>query len=94
VEERWNSEGKEGKCAQKVLGSMVRKRYFRSKYAQMEKAEDNGANIQWVPDALTPGVKRPGREADHSRTNCAEVSITWICTSTPPYVFTAQCSTS
>jgi hypothetical protein len=23
--------------------------------------------IQWEPGALTPGVKRPGREADHSR---------------------------
>jgi hypothetical protein len=22
--------------------------------------------IQWVPGALSPGVKRPGREADHS----------------------------
>jgi len=22
--------------------------------------------IQWVPGALSPGVKRPGRETDHS----------------------------
>jgi hypothetical protein len=22
--------------------------------------------LQWVPGALSPGVKRPGREADHS----------------------------
>jgi hypothetical protein len=29
--------------------------------------------IQWVPEALSPGVKRPGREADHSPTSSAEV---------------------
>jgi hypothetical protein len=22
--------------------------------------------IQWVPETISPGVKRPGREADHS----------------------------
>jgi hypothetical protein len=30
------------------------------------------------------GVKRPGREADHSRPSSAEVKNTWIYTSTPP----------
>jgi hypothetical protein len=29
--------------------------------------------IQWVPGALSPGVKRPGREADHSPPASAEV---------------------
>jgi hypothetical protein len=29
--------------------------------------------IQWVPGALPPGVKRPGREADHSPPTNAEV---------------------
>jgi hypothetical protein len=29
--------------------------------------------IQWVPVALSPGVKRPGREADHSPPTSAEV---------------------
>jgi hypothetical protein len=33
--------------------------------------------IQWVP-----GVKRPGREADHSPPTSAEVKKTWIYTST------------
>jgi hypothetical protein len=37
--------------------------------------------------ALSPGVKRPGREADHSPPTSAEVNKTWIYTSTPPYVF-------
>jgi hypothetical protein len=29
--------------------------------------------IQWVPGALSPGVKRPGHEADHSPPTSAEV---------------------
>jgi hypothetical protein len=29
--------------------------------------------IQWVPWAISPGVKRPGREADHSPPSSAEV---------------------
>jgi hypothetical protein len=37
-----------------------------------------------------PGVKRPGREADHSTPASAEVKKTWIYTSTPLYVFMAK----
>jgi hypothetical protein len=37
--------------------------------------------------ALYPGVKRPGREADHSPPTSAEVKKMWIYTSTSPYVF-------
>jgi hypothetical protein len=40
--------------------------------------------IQWVPGALSLGVKRPGREADHSPPSSAEVKIAWSYTSTPP----------
>jgi hypothetical protein len=29
-------------------------------------------SVQWVWEALTPGVERPGREADHSRPSSAE----------------------
>jgi hypothetical protein len=43
--------------------------------------------IQWVPGALSTGVKRPGREADHSPPASAEVKKMWIYTSTPPYAF-------
>jgi hypothetical protein len=39
---------------------------------------------QWVPGVLSPGVKRPGRETDHSPPASAEVKKIWICTSTPP----------
>jgi hypothetical protein len=38
--------------------------------------------IQWVPGALSPGVKLRGREADHSPPTNAEVKKTWIYTST------------
>jgi hypothetical protein len=29
--------------------------------------------LRWVPGTLSPGVKRPGREADHSPPSSAEV---------------------
>jgi hypothetical protein len=45
--------------------------------------------IQWVPGALSLGVKRSGREADHSPPTSAEVKKMWIYTSTPPYAFMA-----
>jgi hypothetical protein len=35
---------------------------------------------------LSVGVKRPGREADHSPLTTADVKNTWIYTSTSPYV--------
>jgi hypothetical protein len=40
--------------------------------------------IQWVPGALTLGVKRPGREADHSPASSAEVKNAWSNISAPP----------
>jgi hypothetical protein len=39
--------------------------------------------------ALSPGLKRPGRETDHTTPSSAEVKNTWIYTSTPSYVSTA-----
>jgi hypothetical protein len=47
--------------------------------------------IQWVTGALSLGVKRLGREADHSPPSCAEVKNAWSYTSTPQYVFVAWC---
>jgi hypothetical protein len=46
---------------------------------------------QWVAEALSPGVKRPGREADHSPPTSAEVKNAWSYTSIPQYVFIAWC---
>jgi hypothetical protein len=43
--------------------------------------------IQCVPRALSQGVRRPGREADHSPPASAEVKKMWIYTTTPPYAF-------
>jgi hypothetical protein len=45
--------------------------------------------IQRVSGALSPGVKRPGREAGHSPPASAEVKKMWIYTSTAPYTFMA-----
>jgi hypothetical protein len=42
--------------------------------------------IQWVLGALSPRVKPPKREADHSPQTSAEVKKT-----SPPYVFMVQC---
>jgi hypothetical protein len=39
--------------------------------------------IQWVPAALSLGVKRLGREVDHSPPPSAEVKNAWSYTSTP-----------
>jgi len=40
--------------------------------------------IQWVPEALSLGIKWPGREADHSTPSTSEVKNAWSYTSTPP----------
>jgi hypothetical protein len=40
--------------------------------------------IQWVPGALSLGIKWSGREADHSPPSNAEVKNAWSYTSTPP----------
>jgi hypothetical protein len=45
--------------------------------------------IQWVPGALSPGVKRQRREANHSPPTSAEVKKMWIYTLTPPYALMA-----
>jgi hypothetical protein len=47
--------------------------------------------IQRVPGALFPGIKRPGREADHSPPSSADVKNAWNYTSTPPYAFMVWC---
>jgi hypothetical protein len=48
--------------------------------------------IQWVPVALSLGVKRPEREADNSPPSSAGVKNAWSYTSTPQYAFMAWCS--
>jgi hypothetical protein len=45
--------------------------------------------IQWVPGALSLGVKWLGCEVDHSPPSNAKVKNAWSYTSTPQYVFMA-----
>jgi hypothetical protein len=45
--------------------------------------------VQCVPGVLSPGVKRPGSDADLSPPPSAEVKRIWIYTSTTPYAFMA-----
>jgi hypothetical protein len=40
-----------------------------------------------VPPAVSPGIKRPGSETDHSTPSAAEAKNAWINTYTPTYVF-------
>jgi hypothetical protein len=49
--------------------------------------------IQWVPGALSLGVKRQGREADLSPPSSAKVKKTWVYTFTLPYASMARCLT-
>jgi hypothetical protein len=48
--------------------------------------------IQWVPGALSLGIKRPGREAYHSPNLVPRSKNEWSYTSTPQYAFMAWCS--
>jgi hypothetical protein len=38
----------------------------------------------WDPGALSRGVRRPGREADHSPPSSVDVKNAWSCNSTSP----------
>jgi hypothetical protein len=46
--------------------------------------------IQWLMGTLSPGVRWPWCECDHSPPTSAEVKKTWIYTSTIAYAFVAQ----
>jgi len=47
--------------------------------------------IQWVPGAVTPGVKWQGHEADHSPPSSAKAKNAWSYTSIHPYFFMSLC---
>jgi len=47
--------------------------------------------IQWLPGALSLGVKRPEQKVDHSPPSSAEVKNTWCYTSISQYVFLVWC---
>jgi hypothetical protein len=48
--------------------------------------------IQWVPGAVSLGVKLLGRQADHSPPSSAAVKNEWSYTPLPQYAFMAWCS--
>jgi hypothetical protein len=48
------------------------------------RVQNVSGTLQWVPGALSLGVKRPVSEADHSPPSSAEFKNAWSCTSTPP----------
>jgi len=45
--------------------------------------------VEWAPWLLFPGVKRPGRETEHSFSSSDEVKNPWSDKSLPQYVFMA-----
>jgi hypothetical protein len=47
--------------------------------------------IQWVPGALSSGVKQSGHETNHSPPSSVEVKYAWCYTSIPQYIFMAWC---
>jgi hypothetical protein len=49
--------------------------------------------IPRLSGTLTPEVRRPGREADHSPPSSAEVKKAWSYNSTPQYDFMVWCLT-
>jgi hypothetical protein len=53
----------------------------------------SGAHSAYLVDTgvLSLGVKRPGREVNHSPPTNAQIKKTCIYTSTPPNVFMAYC---
>jgi hypothetical protein len=64
---------------------------YRSRFPKINICREIGKTtpIQWVSGAFSPGVKRPGREADHSPLTSAEMKNVWIYTSTITYAFMA-----
>jgi hypothetical protein len=62
----------------------MRTAYCAYEFRQMLALGLNQPLIQWVPGALSLGVKRQGREADHLLPSSAENKNAWNYTYTPP----------
>jgi hypothetical protein len=59
--------------------------------ASREALEHNQPPTQWVPETISLGVKRPGREAAHSPPFSAEVKKRGAILLLPQYAFMAWC---
>jgi hypothetical protein len=68
-------------------GVGVRVRIFLFSTSSRSALEPTQPPIQWVTGALSPWIKREGREADNSSPVSTEVKKMWIYTYTPPYTF-------
>jgi hypothetical protein len=47
--------------------------------------------VEWALGTISLGLRRPGREVNHSPPCSTEVKKIWIYISTPPYVFMTWC---
>jgi hypothetical protein len=48
-------------------------------------------SMEWISDTITPGLKQPRCEADHSPPSSAQFYNEWSYTSTLPFFFLAWC---
>jgi hypothetical protein len=70
-------------------GSKFEFRNFLSSHSVYTGCGAHPASYPMGTEVLSPRVKQPGREGDHSPPTSAEIKKTWLYTSTPPYVFMA-----
>jgi len=47
------------------------------------------SSMEWLPGVLSPGIKHPRCETEHSPPTSAEVKSAWSYNSIPPYIFMA-----
>jgi hypothetical protein len=47
--------------------------------------------IQWLPKAMSPGIKWLGREAEHLPQSSAKAKNAWMYAYIPPFVFMVWC---
>jgi len=64
--------------------SVAMMRFFLFATASRPVLESTQPPLQWVSGVFTRGVKRAGRETDHSPPSSAEVKNAWSYISTPP----------
>jgi hypothetical protein len=88
---RYNNWLRAGRPRDRSLSSYVGKNFHFS-ISSKTAPRPTQPHIYRVLGALSPELKRPWREADHSPLTSAKVKKTWVCTSTPPYTFMAYAS--
>jgi hypothetical protein len=71
------------KCSNNIIKTKNKQNYENVTASRMA-LKPTQPPIQWVPGALSVGVKRPGREADHSPPSGAEVKEYVELYPTPP----------